>query len=178
MQPFYYVEASESKIRKAAHDLRDCQPVFKDKTRFLIRVSESEKGFVDKVVADLGIKIKPYGEELPPNRKLPCGKYYIEGKNLTSHTSHCRVCRISMGKPAPKPAITIAKVRGLTEMSINSLLSAMKQRYEECMDLAAEWDRAIKALEGIETLSVRTKALEQEKIEHTKTIKHFLGEIE
>ena len=81
-----------------------------------------------------------------------------------------------MGKPEPKPAIVVAKVKGLTEMSIDNLISAIKLRYEEAMELAGEWDKAIKALEGLESLQEKTKALQTEKEEHLKAIKYFLKE--
>ena len=174
--PIYY-EVTGSKIKKAAYDLRACQPVFVSKSSILIRIPESEKSFIQKVTTDLSLSLRPYGDELPPNRKMACGKVYVEGRNTSMHIGQCKVCRVAMGKSVTKPAVTVVKVKGLTEMSINGLLSAMKLRYEECMDLAGEWDRAIKALEGLTTLQERTKALEVEKVEHTKAIKLFLKEV-
>ena len=174
---YFRVTGSDTKIRKAIYDLRDCQPVIESKTSFFIMVPESEDNFVNKVASDLGINIKLYGDKLPPNHKLSCGKFYIDGRNLIAHTAHCKICRNSMGKLELKPAITVVKVKGLIEPNINGLLSAMKQRYEEVMALAIEWDSTIRALEGLESLTERTKVLEAEKIEHLKAIKYFMKEV-
>lgn len=170
---YYSVIGTDTKIRNALAALRDCQPIIQSKTAFIVRVIESEHPFFSKVTHDLGIKSSYYGENPPPNRKLACGKFYTE-PNINSHVSHCKVCRNAAGKPITKPAETIAKVRGLTEMRIENLISAMKLRYEECMDLASEWDRAIKALEGLATLQQRTKELQYEKEEHIKAVRFFM----
>jgi hypothetical protein len=175
------IKGSPIKIRRSFHDFKDKAKtlVRNTKTEIYLEVPDSELGWVDKVVKDLGLTALTVATA-PSYKTAPCGVFTAD---LVHHVARCKACaaagglgRIKRDHKTPKAGrvIHVAKVPGLTELDLKSMLAVMKQRMDECLTLAQSYDSAIKAIEGMATVEARLSEIQKEKVEHVKALEMFL----
>lgn len=119
-------------------------------------------------------------ETLIPSK---CGKvYFISHLAYRTHTGGCKAChaikptqKVSVAKPRAGKAEAIVTVPGLQHMSVNGLLSLMQERLDKLMEMAQEYDSAIKALKGLDALDAELSRLISEKEQHSKALAIFMG---
>jgi len=142
-----------------------------------VEVPDSELHWLEKVTKDMGLSTISI-PTMPHYDVAPCGALTTD---LQHHGARCKKCEKVEGRTAtihhtPKAGkiISIAKVPGLTELDMKSMLAVMKQRMEECLTLAQNYDSAIKAIEGMATVEARLAEIQKEKVEHVKALEIFL----
>jgi hypothetical protein len=174
------VTGTPVKIHRSFKDFKDKAKtlVRGSKTQIFLEVPDSEIGWVDKVAKDLGISAISI-PVAPTYKTAPCGALTVD---ISHHVSRCKQCAATEGRIAKKArkatkagkVIRVAKVPGLAELDLKSMLAVMKQRMEECMTLAQNYDSAIKAIEGMTTVEARLAEIVKEKVEHQKALEMFL----
>jgi hypothetical protein len=174
------IKGSPIKVRRSFHDFKDHAKtlVRGTKTQIFLEVPDSEIGWVDKVVKDLGLSAVSI-PVAPVYKTAPCGVFTAD---LVHHVARCKQCASTAGRikrdhktPKAGRVIRVAKVPGLAELDLKSMIAVMKQRMDECMTLAQSYDLAIKAIEGISTVESRLAEIQKEKIEHRKALELFLN---
>ena len=105
------------------------------------------------------------------------------------HQSRCNSCRALPGETFPRPegspstngrrtrgvAIKV-KAPGIQEFSLNGMVSLMRERYDEALTIADQYDKAIKAVEGLDEYNLQLTELSK-KMEDDKTaLAYFLEE--
>lgn len=74
------------------------------------------------------------------------------------------------------PVVPLFKVPGLSDFSMNGLLSVLQSRRDELIEMASVYDAAIQALVKLETVESSMAKLQTERDEHKKALKFFLEE--
>ena len=154
------------------------------KEQVYVEVPDSELSWADKVAKDMGLSATVV--PVPPEfETAPCG---ARSTNVEQHKLHCKTCyplthdgrrwedRNTARPRVPASAVRVrATVPGLRGMDLNSVMAVMKQRLEECMTIAQNYEAAIKAIEGISDSDKRLAQIQQELSEHKKALKLFLS---
>jgi len=83
---------------------------------------------------------------------------------------------LTWAKALDGPVDTMVSVPGLPHFSVNGVISVMKVRYDEVMQLADSYDKAIHALQSLETVEEQMRKFEAELAEHRKALAFFLRE--
>lgn len=181
-------------IKKAYKDLtgRVINLVQETQKRIYVEIPEEEQGWLDKVCKDFNLnQIKQTSS--PKYDKAPCGLLTID---VARHHLACTKCKIAEGrnvasvpkvigpgtmnlnpyKPRNGKSRTILSVPGLSDFSLNGLLSLFKTRRDEAMDLADHYDKAAKALESLEETEKNLIKFQEEKKQHVQALNFFLEE--
>lgn len=175
------LEGTEAHIKKILRHLdgRATVVVRGAKTELFVAVPGSELGWLDKVAHDMGCK-KLEIPELPEHEKAPCG---ILTTDVRHHKARCKEClKLKPEKPAPVPrttrsrngkAQTVVKVEGLHDLTLEGLVTFMKNRMEDALALASEYDTVLKALEKIPELEDKLGQFQGELDSHRNALKYF-----
>lgn len=165
------IEGTNTRMRKFLKDVNSrASKIVRDTSAVYVAVPAQELGWLDKVAKDVGVK-RLEVQEFPANKQAPCGIFTTQ---LRYHTGRCKKCAaLRVSKPQSGECKTVLKVEGLQDFSINGLLSLMKQRMDEALGLAQEYDTTIKAIENIPALEEQTKTLQRQVAEHREALKFF-----
>lgn len=169
---FVRLEGTKARMRKLMKDISSRATTIIRGVEGIIYVAlpSQELSWIDKVAKDDGVH-KAEIQGLPKHDRALCGVLTV---NLHKHIGRCRKCQeLKPRKPHSGEVITVAKVEGLQELSLNGLISVMKQKMDEAMALAQEWDIAIKAVEKIPELQAQVNVLSKQMEEHRQALELF-----
>lgn len=168
---FVKLEGTKARTRRLMHDVSGrAQRIVRGNAGTLyIQLPSSELGWIDKVAGDIGVR-KVEVQQLPVYFMAPCGVFTV---NVGNHKGQCKKCQAILRKPHDGEVKTVAKVEGLQSMDINSLIAVMKQRADDALSLAQEYDSVIKALEKIPELQKQLESMAKQLDEHRQAIKCF-----
>ena len=176
------LDGSELHIRKCIRDMKDRAKVMVrgKKVELFIEVPESEVGWVEKVATDLNLKTNML-PTLPPYKVAPCG---IKTTDLLHHQLRCKKCEqaLSNSKDNAPGKVTLQHVEHphidstpiVNGVDIPTVISVMKQKMEECMTLAADYDTGVKVLESMMTADKRLAELRAELTKSKEVLATFL----
>lgn len=173
---WFRLEAYDSKmrkVRKQMHNTVDYISAGAGKT--FVGIPESEKKWLLDKSKDMGFSMAEV-DGPPQYQTAECGEKVTDTRY---HRLGCQKCMALRGKVRkienrPSEVKSVFKVPGLTHFSVNGMLSVMKGRADEALRLASEYEQAIKALEGLESLEARMIQFRKEADEHRKALAYFL----
>lgn len=165
------IEGTDAHMRMFLKDVNSrASKIVRDGSAVYVAVPAQELGWLDKIARDVGVK-KLEVQEFPVHKKAPCGVFTTQ---LRYHIGRCKTCAaLRPSKPKDGPVRTVLHVEGLHDLSINGLLSLMKQKMDEAFALAQEYDTVIKAIEKIPALEEQIKTLQKQMIEHRAALEYF-----
>jgi hypothetical protein len=120
----------------------------------------------------------------PLNVEAPCG-LYVEKKNpssLNHHRGRCKGCRAAEGRSTvivyrQNPVETVLSAPSLAgHLSMKGLIEAMRLASSDALELAADYDAAIAAIENVPQLDEAMAMLQAKRSEHQQAITFFLKE--
>lgn len=125
--------------------------------------------------------VKPVAE--PTHHIMLCGLSGLTADTVKRHESHCSSCKaLRRNGPSPTPTVvaspaeTVVSVKGLADLSLNGMLSLMRQRVDEAMGLAATYEAAITAIERMGEAEKQLAAAQALVDSDRKALAYFLGE--
>ena len=184
------VQGTAIKIHRSLKDINGrAKNVIRDtNTQIFLEVPDSELGWVEKVVKDIGLSGIVISAP-PKYGAAACGALTTDVKR---HQLHCSKCYplthkgvpwadrnkqppITITKPVKTPELPPTSVPVLTVKDLPSLINIMKARLDECMTLAQNYESAIRAVESISTLDNRLAEIRKEQEQHKKALATFLA---
>ena len=119
----------------------------------------------------------------PLNVVAPCGLYVVDNgpSSVNLHRGRCMGCRTAEGRSTAivykkNPVSTVLSAPSLKgDLTRNGLIAAMKEASAEALELAAQYDSAIVALESLPTLDRTLATVRATMAEHQATLKYFLA---
>jgi hypothetical protein len=122
----------------------------------------------------------------PPNLPAPCGLHVIDkhtgGRSVMYHRARCPGCAEAEGRSKAihyrkRPVTTVLSAPSLAgNLTQDGLILAMRLASSEALELAAQYDAAIAAIEQAKQLDEQMASLKTKVIEHQRAIKYFLHE--
>ena len=122
----------------------------------------------------------------PPSLPAPCGLHVIDKgpKSIGRHKARCIGCAKAEDRPTAivyrkQPVTTVLLAPSLAgNLSKGGLILAMRLASGEALELAAQYDAAIAAIEQAQKLDEQMASLRTKVAEHQRAIKYFLQEEE
>ena len=145
--------------------------------------NDHANSWTQKIARDFGVNISP--SEEPRWMEALCGAKLISTMDIERHIFACAKCR-SLNGMAPvsprktglhkKDVVTIsAIVISPTEVvTLENILSMYRNKYDEAMLIAMDYDQVVKAIENLRNAEVRLSELKEEIDNDRKSLLYFL----
>ena len=199
---WYSIEGDKLNIHKAYPRFRDCMIVRDSGTLFFARVPPDEVHWLMKATGALGLEHKQV-DSPPPFEQVACKKFVVNAK-AAYHSGQCKHCRRSAGKLKDRPdhvgrkvpsrlqvvpvgdvpsnepyaadgdVKTVVQIPGLADFSLDGVLSVMRQRLEEILQLAATYEQSITAIAGLADMEKTYREYMAQMESHRQAVAHFL----
>lgn len=159
--------------------------------RFVIESAKSEVVFIrsdhvgkwtDNMAKEFSCRFtdaEMTADELSDLPTSPCGQEFLSDVSMRSHQAQCNSCKALKPPATPRRSAVktvVPAVEGLTDFSVNGMITVMRARYDECMDMPHRYDSVIQALTGLESVDSRKKAIEEEEDNHRQALAYFMKE--
>ena len=120
----------------------------------------------------------------PPNVVAPCGLYVVDNgpSSVNLHRGRCMGCRTAEGRSTAivykkNPVETVLSAPSLAgHLNMEGLIEAMRVASSDALELAADYERAIAAIENVPQLDEAMAMLQAKRSEHQQAITFFLKE--
>ena len=177
------VEGQTHYIRRLRNGLADYRVITGQDTLRVLGTNDRQVDF--DLVGDAQKHLSRKIITVPPlNVEAPCG-LYVEKKyphSLNQHRGRCKGCRAADGRSTAivykkNPVETVLSAPSLAgHLSLEGLIEAMRLASSDALELAADYDAAIAAIENVPQLDEAMAMLQAKRSEHQQAITFFLKE--
>jgi NDP-sugar pyrophosphorylase family protein len=149
------------------------QVVRQSSTRFWIGVGEGHK-WTDDISRDFGVHLTESDE--PGYLTATCGVCVVSS-GVIRHESRCKSCRSVLSQKSTcknSDVKTLFSVDGLSDISLDGMISVLQQKRDEALHIAEEMDSLVQALTSVDDLDNQLLRLQEQRAEQQKALNYFL----